>query len=186
MIFDEKQITLKNGQTALLKSPCTEDAEKMLNYIKKACSETDFLLRSPEEWEGVTVESEEKWVKNNRDSKNTLIITCFVDGEIAGNCEINFRGGMKTSHRATIGIAILEKYWNLGIGSAMFKEMITAAEAKPETTIVELEFIEGNDRARALYEKFGFRIVAERPNAFKLKDGRVLREYFMQKEVKKE
>ena len=45
--------------------------------------------------------------------------------------------------------------------------------------------MEGNERARALYEKYGFKIVGERPNAFKLKDGRLLKEYFMQKELKK-
>ena len=67
----------------------------------------------------------------------------------------------------------------------MFTELIAAAEARPETEIVELEFVEGNDRARALYEKYGFRIVGERPNAFKLKDSRMLKEYFMQKELKK-
>ena len=109
----------------------------------------------------------------------------ITQDEIAGNCEINFRGGIKTSHRATVAIAILKEYWNLGIGSAMFTELIAAAEARPEIEIVELEFVEGNDRAKALYEKYGFQIVGERPNAFKLKDGRLLKEYFMQKELKK-
>ncbi len=48
MIFEEKTIILKDGRTAILKSPCVEDAEKLLNYIKKSCSETDFCkLRSP-------------------------------------------------------------------------------------------------------------------------------------------
>lgn len=41
-----------------MKSPCVEDAEKRLNYIKKSCGETDFLLRYPEEW-NITVEQEE-------------------------------------------------------------------------------------------------------------------------------
>ena len=50
MIFEEKTIILKDGRTAILKSPCVEDAEKLLNYIKKSCSETDFLARYPEEW----------------------------------------------------------------------------------------------------------------------------------------
>lgn len=45
MIFEEKTIILKDGRTAILKSPCVEDAEKLLNYIKKSCSETDFLAR---------------------------------------------------------------------------------------------------------------------------------------------
>ena len=185
MILENKKITLKDGRTAVLKTPCIEDAEKMLNYIKKSCGETDFLTRYPEEWDEVTVESEEKWIKSQRDSQNSLTITCYIDGEIAGNCEINFRGSIKTSHRATVAIAILKEYWNLRIGSAMFAELISAAESRPETKIVELEFVEGNDRARALYEKYGFKIVGERPNAFKLKDGRLLKEYFMQKEIRR-
>lgn len=114
-----------------------------------------------------------------------MAIACYIDGEIVGNCEISFRSGIKTSHRAGVAIAILKDYWNLGIGSAMFEELIGAAEARAETEIVELEFLEGNDRARALYEKYGFMIVGERPNAFKLKDGRLLKEYFMQKELRK-
>ena len=150
MIFEEKKITLKDGRTAILKSPCVEDAEKMLNYIKKSCGETDFLARYPEEW-SISVEQEEAWV--NR---------------------------IKTSHRATIAIAILKDYWNLGIGSAMFEELVAAAQ-KRGTEIMELEFIEGNDRARHLYEKFGFRVVAEKPNAFKLKDGTYRNEFYMQK-----
>ncbi len=59
MLFEDKQITLKDGRTAILKSPRTEDADKLLNYIKKSCGETDFLIRYPEEWT-MTVEQEEE------------------------------------------------------------------------------------------------------------------------------
>ena len=152
MIFEEKTIILKDGRTAILKSPCVEDAEKLLNYIKKSCSETDFLARYPEEWT-TTIGQEEAWVNRLRSAPDTLGITCYVDGEDAGNCEISFRGDMKVSHRATIANAILKDYWNLGIGSAMFEELVSAAQNRG-TEIMELEFIEGNDRARHLYEKF--------------------------------
>ncbi len=118
MILKEKKITLKNRQTALLKAPCVEDAEKMLNYIRKACGETDYLLRYPEEW-NISVEQEENWINRLRSSPDTLAITCYVDGNVVGNCEITFRTGIKISHRATIAIAILKDYWNLGIASAM-------------------------------------------------------------------
>ncbi|MBQ8497767.1 MAG: GNAT family N-acetyltransferase [Clostridia bacterium] len=181
MIFNEKTITLKNGTIAVLKSPSIGDGEKMLNYIKTACGETDFLLRYPEEWEGFSIENEEKWIKNIRNSNNNLAITCYIDGEVAGNGEISFRMGKKAGHRASLAIAILKKYWGLGIGSAIFEELLAAADARERIEIVELEFIEGNDRAQALYEKFGFSIVCERPNALKLKDGRTVKEIFMQK-----
>lgn len=179
MVFEETNITLKDGRTAVLKSPCVCDAEKMLNYIKKSCGETDFLARYPEEW-NITVEQEEAWVNRLRNAPDSLAITCYVDGEVVGNCEINFRGGIKTSHRATVAIAVLKDYWNLGIGSAMFAELVGAAR-EHGTEIMELEFIEGNDRARHLYEKFGFRVVAEKPNAFKQKDGSYRSEFYMQK-----
>jgi ribosomal protein S18 acetylase RimI-like enzyme len=181
MIFEDKSILLKDGRTAILKSPCVEDAEKLLNYIKKSCGETDFLLRYPEEW-NITVEQEVEWVNRLRSSPNTLGIACYVDGEVAGNCEISFRSGIKTSHRATVAIAILKDYWNLGIGSALFEELIAAAQ-KRGTEIMELAFIEGNDRARHLYEKFGFRVISQKPNAFKLKDGTYRDEFYMQKYV---
>ena len=179
MIFEEKKITLKDGRTAILKSPCVEDAEKMLAYIKKACDETDFLGRYPEEWD-ITVEQESAWINRVRTSPDLLAITCYIDGEVAGNCEISFKIGMKISHRATVGIAILRNYWNIGIGSAMFKELVACAQ-KRGTEIMELEYIEGNERARHLYEKIGFHIIAERPNAVKLKNGKYLSEMFMQK-----
>ena len=186
MIFEEKKIELKDGRIAVFRTPEVEDAEKMLNYIKTACGETDFLQRYPEEWDEASIEGEEKWIKGLRDSQNSLDIACYIDGEIVGNFEISFRSGIKTSHRAGVGIAILKQYWNLGIGSAMFEVLISSAEARAEIQIVELQFMEGNDRARALYEKYGFKVVAERPNAFKLKDGRLLKEYFMQREIVRE
>ena len=163
MIFDEKKITLKDGRIALFRTPEVEDAEKMLNYIKTACGETDFLMRYPEEWDEASIEGEEKWIKGLRDSQNSLDIACYIDGEIVGNFEISFRSGIKTSHRAGVGIAILKQYWNLGIGSAMFSELISAVEARAEIQIVELQFMEGNDRAKALYENTALRLSANVP-----------------------
>ena len=179
MIFDDKQIILKDGRTAVLRSPRVEDAEKLLNYIKKSCGETEYLARYPEEW-NTTVEQEEAWIERMCSAPDSLTITCYVDGEVAGNCEISFRSGMKTAHRSTVAIAIRKKYWNLGIGSAMFGELLSEAQSRG-TEIIELEFIEGNDRARHLYEKYGFRVVSEKPKAFKLRDGSYRSEFSMQK-----
>ena len=61
--------------------------------------------------------------------------------------------------------------------------MIHIAEKDPYLTQLELEFIEGNTRARALYEKMGFRITGVKPNAIRLKDGTLLNEYAMIREI---
>ena len=109
---------------------------------------------------------------------------CVVDGKVIGNCEISFYTGMKTKHRATVAIALISKFWNQGIGTKMFEEMIRLAEEREEVMQMELEFVEGNSRARHLYEKMGFRIAGVHPNAIRLKDGRLLNNYLMIREMK--
>ncbi len=180
MIFEQRKVILMDGTEAIFKTPEPEDAPKMLEYIKTACGETNFLARYPEEWENESDEKERAWVERIRTSPDTVDIACLVDGKIVGNCELNFRGSIKTAHRAIIAIAVIKDYWSRGIASIMFEEMIAAAISR-KTEIMELEFVEGNERARHLYEKFGFRIVSERPKMFKLKDGTYLSEFYMQK-----
>ncbi len=66
----------------------------------------------------------------------------------------------------------------------MFAEMIRICEEDGKILQMELDFIEGNTRARALYEKMGFRIAGIKPNAIRLKDGTLLNEYSMVRTVK--
>ena len=183
MIMEDKWFTLKDGRKAQIRNPKEEDVEGMLNYLRVTSEETDFIIRSPEECSQYTYEGEKKLFAECESSENDLVLVCVVDGEVAGNCHLRCNNRIKTRHRASIGIALMKKYWNLGIGTQFFEEMIAAAKAKGDITQLELEFVEGNSRARALYEKMGFRICAMRPNAIKLKDGRLLNEYMMIKEL---
>lgn len=185
MIFEEKKIILKDGTTAVLKTPETEDAEKQLNCIKATTVETPYFSRTIEDWDGFTAEKEKEWIQGVRDSKNSLVISCYINNEIAGNCDITFKVGSKTSHRATVGISIQKKYWNNGIGTAMFDELIKAALNHEGTEFIDLEMVEGNNRAKALYEKFGFETVSVKPNFFKQKDGTYQNLVYMQKILKK-
>lgn len=181
MISERKDIILKDGTRAYIKTPEAENAEEMAAYVIKTRGETDFLNRYPEELT-TTVEGERKWIEEGRCSENRLVLTCFVDGKIAGSADLRFFDALKMRHRAGVGIAILKEYWNKGIGSALFTELISAARARG-VEIMELEFFEGNARGEALYKKFGFEIVSYKPNAIKLKDGTYLKEFYMQKRL---
>ena len=63
----------------------------------------------------------------------------------------------------------------------MFEEMFSAASERGGIRQIELDFIEGNKRARALYEKMGFRITGIKPDAIRMKDGTFVNEYMMVK-----
>ncbi|MBP5223184.1 MAG: GNAT family N-acetyltransferase [Lachnospiraceae bacterium] len=183
MIIEDKWFALKDGRKALLKSPGEEEVQGMLDYLKVTAGETDFLLRYPEECGKYTYESEKKLFEDLNASENDAMLACIVDGKVAGNCQIIFNKRIKTMHRASVAIALRKEYWNLGIGTVMFEEMIRIAQTRPEVLQMELEFIEGNSRARALYEKMGFRITGMHPNAIRLKDGSFRNEYQMIREM---
>ena len=182
MIFKETEFELKDGRKALLRNPSEEDAETLLQFIIKASGETDFLMTYPEDYSTFTIEQEKSFIKEN-DNQNVLMLTCFVDGTIAGNCQISFRTGRKVEHKGSVAIAILQEYWNLGIGTRMFEEMIRAARERKVVRQIELDFTEGNARARALYEKMGFRITGVKPDSIRLRDGSFVNEYMMAKKL---
>lgn len=181
MYYETKEIKIKNGKTAILRSPTVEDADALLEYLKITAEETPFLLRCPEEYT-MTVEQEEDFLRGTLQSANVTMILCEVDGRLAGNCQLARKDRIKTRHRGMIGIALVREFWNLGIGTAMFHEMIRLAKEQGIEQL-ELEVIEGNQRAMALYEKMGFRVVGEKPNAIRLKDGTMLKEFYMVKEL---
>ena len=175
---------LKDGRKALLRSPKEEDAADMIEYLFVSAGETEFILRYPEECSKYTPEGEKELFARMNSSENEAMLVCLVYGKIAGNCAISFLAGMKTKHRASVAITLLREYWNQGIGTRMLQELIHIAESREDVLQMELEFIEGNTRARHLYEKMGFRITGVRPNAIRLKDGTLLNEYMMVREMK--
>ena len=179
MVFIENTFTLKDGRDALLRSPCEDDAEEMLQYIIRASGETDFLMKFPEEYADFTLEQEKSFINEAYHDPNRIMIACLVNGKIAGNCQISFRTGWKDRHRASVAIALLQEFWNLGIGTKMFEEMFRIAGEREGVRQIELDFIEGNNRARGLYEKMGFRITGVKPDAIRMKDGSFVNEYMM-------
>ena len=185
MIIREFEYSLKDGRKALIRSPKEEDIQGMLDYLYRSAEETDFILRYPEECSRYTAEGERELFDRINRSDTEAMLVCIVEGKVAGNCQVTWNNRIKTRHRASIAIALLRNYWNQGIGTRLFQELIKIAEDHENILQMELEFIEGNSRARALYEKMGFRITGVGLNAVRLKDGTLLNEYHMIREIKR-
>ena len=169
MIYSDKEITLKDGRCALFRSPLVSDAAEMLDFLKCCAAETEFIIRYPEECTE-TVDDEANFLSSLISSCDKLMIVCTVYGEIAGNCQLSLNRRIKTAHRASIAIALKQKFWSLGIGSAMFSELIRIA-GEHNVTQLELEYVDGNERGAALYKKFGFDQYGVHPDAIRLKNG---------------
>ena len=183
MIIGEIPFFLKDGRPALLRGPRDEDIPGMLEYLRLSAAETEFILRYPEECDRYTPEFEKQMFEHINQSPNEAMLVCLADQRVVGTSNIVFNRSLKTRHRGTVAIALIREYWGLGIGTRMFSEMIRIAKERGCVTQLELDYIEGNTRARALYDKMGFRPYGIRPNAIRLKDGTMLNECLMLKEL---
>lgn len=183
MLYTPIEIKLNDGRKCTLRPPQIADAQEMLAFRIKTLGQTDYLMQYPEEMADYTIEKQMSFINRMIESDNDKLFTAVVDGRIAGTGQVSFNTRIKTRHKASIGIALLKEYWGLGIGSAIFEQIIKSASERDAVLQLELEVIEGNERAMALYKKFDFQIVAEKPDAVRLKDGTMLKEITMMKKI---
>lgn len=180
MIFEKKTVNLKDGRQCILRPVEAEDAEAMLEYLRTISSETLFLLRNGDEVT-YTVEEEEALLEKVRNHPREIMMAAEVEGIIAGNCAIASVGNMRrVFHRCDFAIGIRKAYWELGIGSALMEYAFSLAKGIGYEQ-VELEVVDGNNRAKGLYERFGFIQTGKIIRALKYDDGSYRDEYKMVK-----
>lgn len=180
MLFEKKKINLKNGHIAILRPVEVKDAEAMIEYLQMVSSETPFLLRNEDEVT-YSIESEERLLENKRNHPREIMMVAEVDGIIAGNCGIVSNGNLRrVYHRCSFAIALKEAYWKLGIASAMMDYAFSLAKEMGYEQI-ELEVVDGNNRAKNLYERFDFKETGKNFRALKYDDGSYRDEYKMVK-----
>lgn len=178
MYFESEEVKLKDGRTCILKCADEGDAEGMVDYLKISAGETEFILRYPDEVT-YTIEGEKEIINTKRENPYEAFVVAVVDGEVAGNCAVCAHGvKRKIRHRANFGIALISKYWNLGIGNALMKKSIELAKDMGFEQL-ELEVAGPNVKAQHLYEKYGYKKIGERPKALKLDNGEYYSEYLM-------
>ena len=182
MQIEARNIRLPDGRRLILRSPEASDATAMIDYLKKASAETEFLIRYPEEVR-YTEERERELLEQYRAAPNRVMIALFDGTRVVGDLGLDAVSDcFKVRHRASLGIAVLRSYWGLGLGRQL---METAQEQAKRMGFEQLELgvFSENLRARGLYERLGFQICGTVPRAFRLKDGSVQDEILMVKTI---
>lgn len=177
----EKEIIDLNGRELVFRNATEDDAQMLLDYLKTTCGETRFLLKEPEEIT-MTLEQEKEFIRNGNESETNVMILGFLDGEYVGNCSLMGKSLMRQKHRASIGIALYQKFTGMGIGRIMIEKLFEVAREKGYEQ-VELEVVADNERAIHLYKKMGFEIYGTFVDTMKYKDGTYADEYWMMKRL---
>lgn len=150
-----KEIKLKNGKTAILRSPIKEDAQAMIDYLNIIGGESDFITFGKNEF-SMNVEAEQDYIERINSMDNSKNILIIIEDEIVGIASITSVQKERMKHNGTLGISIRKKYWGIGLGSEIMAYLIDWAKSNKITKKINLLVREDNIRGVKLYEKFGF------------------------------
>ena len=84
MRFPERQITLKDGRSCILRPTGPEVAAEMIEYMRKTADETPWLLRYPDEV-NFTLEGEKDILGRLLDDPCSVMMVAVVDGRVDVN-----------------------------------------------------------------------------------------------------
>ena len=178
MYFSEKEIKLKDGRTCILRTAQPKDAVGLILCLGMTFGETPFLLRDADEFR-CTEKEERDFISKNLENPRGFLMLAEVDGQIAASCGIMPKGAFRRlRHRCDFAISVRKDYWSLGIGSNMIAYALMLAEQMGYEQ-VELGVVDGNDRAKVLYEQFGFTVVGKVWQSMKYRDGSYRDEWMM-------
>ncbi len=176
MIIEGKSFVLKNNTQVILRSVKPSEAQLFLDHARIAHRESyRNLNRPPDYWDKLTVEEEEKILKNMEESKRRFMLGAFLNGKVIGGVANFGHDQSFQEFNGMIGISIQNAYHGLGLGEAMMR---FAMEKSKESGCHRLELTVRtyNTGAIALYEKLGFKKVGTlRETAFI--DGQFVDEY---------
>lgn len=150
-----KEIKLKNGKTAILRSPIKEDAQAMIDYLNIIGGESDFITFGKNEF-SMSVEAEQDYIERINSMNNSKNVLIIIENEIVGIASITSVQKERMKHNGTLGISIRKKYWGIGLGSEIMNYLIDWAKSNKITKKINLLVREDNIRGVKLYEKFGF------------------------------
>ena len=132
-----------------------DDAEALLDYVRKVSRESDTLASSPARFDAMTVDEERAFLSRQQASGLPFLVG-MIDGEFVAACSVHpVYSGERCAHRVSMGITVKKRFWGKGLGRAILEELIVRCRDN-QVRKVELEVRSDHEGAIALYRKVGF------------------------------
>lgn len=147
---------MASDESITLRQAVPQDASVLQALLKQLEQETPYLELDLDELEAptATLAAEIARVYN---AQNNLLLLALSGTTPIGLVRIQAAETVARQHCGELGIGILKTYWGLGLGQILLSEALNWTQ---QTTLLRLELTvqTRNQRARHLYEKFGFKI----------------------------
>ncbi len=144
-----------DGQELAIREFTEDDAPDALDLFEQMAGETDFLLYAEGDAK-ISVSEERKYIASMRESRNSLFALAEICGEPAGSAIVHGSRWPRTRHCGTVGIAVAQVFWGIGVASALMDYVTEWAMKTRFVSKLDLQVRTDNERAIRLYERKGF------------------------------
>ncbi len=137
------------------------DAEQIIMFKRLVAAESEFLISYPEEIEDLV--EQRRIITLYLTDRRRIFLVAEYQGKIIGIITLYGSHRKKILHKGELGISVRKPFWGMGVGSALMQECLKIARERGFKKI-QLEVMQGNERAMALYKKFGFEVEGIKKN----------------------
>lgn len=127
----------------------------------------------------VPMPSRESWRKRLAEPvEGDHILVAVVGSEVVGNAGLHAFRHARRAHAMNLGLTVREDFQGKGVGSALMTALTELADGWLNVTRLELTVFTDNERAIALYKRFGF-VIEGTHRGYALRAGKYADVYFM-------
>lgn len=153
MTIDKQEFHV-NELSFCIRSAIESDAENLSKIRVQIDGETENLDREKGE-AFIDEENFRKLILDDSKDTNNLFLVAEVHGKVVGFSRCEGNNLKRFSHKVEFGVCILKDFWNHEIGKNLLRKSISWADLNGFKKMT-LYVLETNNRAIALYKKFGF------------------------------
>ncbi len=180
IVFEGKT---KQGRQIIIRYPHESDLMEMTQYINTLSKEQTCIRFQGEQ---MTIEGEERFldqVLKDVEAHKVVYLAVFYQNALIGTSTIRMGENIE-KHIGSFGISIAQGFREEGIGTLLMECVLNEAKQKlTNLRICTLSVFATNERAKHLYEKFGFKEYGTLPKGIQYK-GDYIDHVYMFKTIK--
>jgi RimJ/RimL family protein N-acetyltransferase len=170
--FPAKVVRLKGGREIQLRSAVAADARAYRMFLCEVFRDGEGMVLSLDEYAvRETDETIRKQIETEAAHESGLILLAWERERILGELTLHVGKLRSQRHVARLGISLGVEARGVGLGSALLEATLEFTRKQGVLERIELGVLADNLRARALYQKYGFREEGIRRAAFKFESG---------------
>jgi GNAT superfamily N-acetyltransferase len=157
-------VTLRNGENATLRPAAATDAEGLIAIQRQVVLENVANVDDH-------VDTAEECAKRvNSLPSSDLWLVAERDGRVLGSIRLLSPGASFLKHLRNLYIDVHREWRGAGVGAALIDGAVNWAKDHG-VEMIALSVLDSNPRARALYERLGFKVTGHTPGLVKRPDG---------------